>query len=58
MWDVYIPPRRDKTRLRFGFVKFKEVNNPKAMEKKMEAIMVEGQRLMVNLPRYECRTKE
>lgn len=55
--NFYIPPRRDKNGLRLGFVKFKDVHNPKVLETSMEAIMIEGQRLRVNLPRYERNNK-
>lgn len=50
--DVYIPPRRDKYGRRFGFVKFIEVQNPYVMEKKLVVILIGGQRLRVNLPRF------
>lgn len=51
--DVYIPPRRDKKGLRFGFVKFKDVLILKALEEKLASIKIGDIRLEVNIPMFD-----
>lgn len=52
VWDIYIPPRRDKNGKRFGFVKFKDVLNAKALEESLKMVQIGDKKVTVNLPRY------
>lgn len=51
--DVYIPPKRDKSGKRFGFVRFKDVRKPKELEAKLCDIRLGTHRLRVNLPMFQ-----
>lgn len=51
--DVYKPPRRDEEGKKFGFVKFMDVQNPKALKHQIEGIMIGDRRLKVNIPKYD-----
>lgn len=50
--EVYIPPRRNKDGDRFGFVRLSKVNDAKAMEVRLNTILIGNQKLPVNIPRY------
>lgn len=51
--DIYISPRRDKSGRRFGFVDFVDVNQPKVLEAKLDAIWIGTYKLRVNIPRFD-----
>lgn len=51
--DVYIPPKRDKNRARFGFVRFGGVQNSKVLEVKLQEVQIGDRRVRVNLPRFD-----
>src|ERR1044072_7245883 len=38
VWDVYMPRRLNRYGVRFGFVRFMDIGDSKALEKKMDAI--------------------
>ncbi|KAK7269345.1 hypothetical protein RIF29_22070 [Crotalaria pallida] len=50
--DVYIAPRRDKKGERFGFVRFVNVDDVKALAKNLDSIWLGEIKLKVNIPRF------
>lgn len=51
--DVFIPQKRDKFGKRFGFVKFLEVKNPKALEEQLDSLWIGSYKLRVNIPAFD-----
>ncbi|KAK2442363.1 zinc finger CCCH domain-containing protein [Trifolium repens] len=56
--EVYIPNKLDKKGHRFGFVKFKEVTNAKALESRLDNVWWESYKLRINLSRFNRGAKE
>jgi hypothetical protein len=56
--EVFIPKKLNKEGRRFGFVKFKDVTNPVALEAKLAEVWCGGRRLRVNLARFTRDSKE
>jgi hypothetical protein len=56
--EVYIPNKLDKKGHRFGFVKFKEVTNTKALESRLDNVWWESYKLRINLSRFNRGAKE
>ncbi|GKV32614.1 hypothetical protein SLEP1_g41208 [Rubroshorea leprosula] len=52
VFDIYCPQRRSKSGRRFGFVRFLNVRNTRELEKQLDQLKVEGQKLWVNLAKY------
>jgi hypothetical protein len=50
--EVYIPMKRDKRGNRFGFVKYKDVNNVEALASRLEEVWVGSYKIRVNLARF------
>lgn len=48
--DLVIPPKRDTFGKKIGFVRFLDMNNPKALEEKLDAIWIGTFKLRVNIP--------
>lgn len=51
--DVFIPNKRDKFRKKFGFVCFLDVQNPKALEDKLDTPWLGTYKLCVNFPVFQ-----
>ncbi|KAK7283205.1 hypothetical protein RIF29_12577 [Crotalaria pallida] len=51
--EVVIPPNRDKVGRRFGFVRFKDVNDVGALERNLRSVWIDDTRVQVNRPKYE-----
>lgn len=51
--DVCIPPKRDKFGKKFGFVRFLDVQQPKVLEQKLDALWIGTYKLRVNIPAFE-----
>lgn len=51
--DIFIPQKRNKFGNKFGFVKFIDVNNPKAFEEKLDALWLGTYKLRVNIPVFD-----
>lgn len=51
--DVYIPPKRNKDGDNFGFVRFANLQDSRAMEAQLDSILIGNQKPSVNIPRYE-----
>lgn len=58
VWDIYIPKKRDKLGKKYGFVKFKDVNNVKVLEKQLDSIWIGSYRLIVNLAKFDRRQEK
>ncbi|XP_057432943.1 uncharacterized protein LOC130725766 [Lotus japonicus] len=52
VWDLFISDRRDKNGRRFGFVRFRDVQNPLDLERRLDQIVIGASKIHVNLPKY------
>ncbi|CAK8576877.1 unnamed protein product [Lathyrus sativus] len=52
--EVVIPPRRDKCSKRYGFVRFRKVENERIMAVKLNNIIIQGKKIYANVPRFQC----
>ncbi|XP_058742698.1 uncharacterized protein LOC131615243 [Vicia villosa] len=50
--EVVIPPRRNRFGKRFGFARFKNVEDEKFLAIKLDNILIDGKKIHVNQPRY------
>ncbi|XP_058774299.1 uncharacterized protein LOC131648567 [Vicia villosa] len=50
--EVVIPPKRNKFGNRFGFARFKGVNDEKLLAIKLDNIIIDGNKIHVNQPRF------
>lgn len=55
--EVFIPPRRDRRRKRYGFARFQNVKDGKMLAIKLDNIVLEGRKLYSNLPRFQRPVK-
>ncbi|KAJ9557767.1 hypothetical protein OSB04_012381 [Centaurea solstitialis] len=55
--DAYIANKKGKHGNTFGFVRFIKVQNAKDMEKKLEEVIIKGNRLVANVARYERKNQ-
>ncbi|GKV40774.1 hypothetical protein SLEP1_g48377 [Rubroshorea leprosula] len=55
--EVYVPDRKDKYGRRFGFARFQDVKNTKALEEELDQIKIGGLKLHVNQPRFARQSK-
>ena len=54
MWEVFIPKTKNKQGLRYGFVRFKGVEDADSLERRLDNnIFIEGMKLFVNKPRFQ-----
>lgn len=54
VWEVFIPKTKNKGGHRYGFVRFKEVQDERSLETQLDtSIYIRGMKLFVNRPRYE-----
>ncbi|XP_057425893.1 uncharacterized protein LOC130719283 [Lotus japonicus] len=52
VWEVVIPPRRNKQGYRFDFVRFMNVQEPLRLERELDMILIGSTKLHANLPKY------
>ncbi|XP_057415291.1 uncharacterized protein LOC130710149 [Lotus japonicus] len=52
VWEVFIPGKRNKRGVRFGFVRFLDVQNESALEQRLQQIVIGAERVQVNLAKY------
>ncbi|KAL3005934.1 hypothetical protein AAZX31_08G247700 [Glycine max] len=54
VWEVFIPKSKNKEGHRFGFVRFKEVEDERRLERQLDNnIYIGGMKLFVNTPRFD-----
>ena len=54
MWEVFIPQTKNKQGLRYGFVRFRGVEDADSLERRLDNnIFIEGMKLYVNKPRFQ-----
>ena len=53
MKEIIIAPRWNKSGMRYGFVKFIEVEDSKRLERQVDNIFIGSLKLYVNLPRFQ-----
>ncbi|GLT48344.1 hypothetical protein SLA2020_219760 [Shorea laevis] len=58
VYAVYSPLRKSRNGRRFGFVRFLEVRNVKALESQLDQIRIEGHKIWVNLAKYPVEDLE
>lgn len=51
--DVVIPQKRNKRGKRFGFVRFREVEDPRTFAIKLDNIIIGAKKIHVNIPRFQ-----
>lgn len=51
--DVFIAPRTDRFGKKFGFVRYTDVQNTKALEAKLDSLWLGSYKLRVNLPMFQ-----
>jgi len=51
--EIIIAPRWNKSGMRYGFVKFIEVEDSKRLERQVDNIFIGSLKLYVNLPRFQ-----
>lgn len=54
-WDVFIHPRKNKVGKNFSFVKFREVVDPKRLQRQLDNIFIIDMKLYLNIPRFKRR---
>ena len=52
MREIFIPNRRNYNGRRYGFVRFKRVNDTHSLAKQLDRIVMGGLKLQVNIPKY------
>ena len=52
MWEILLPKRRDKWGNRYGFVRFHGVQNEGGLEKQLDGIRIDGNKINVNIPKF------
>ena len=50
--EIFIPTRRNSNGRRYGFVRFKWVDDTHLLAKQFDRIIIRGMKLYVNIPRY------
>lgn len=55
---MFIAKKKDRFGHRFGFVRFKDINDPSRLIAKLNTIWLGNLRLKVNLPRFDREHKE
>ena len=53
--EIFIPSNRNKGGRRYGFARFKGVQDERTLERRLDNIMIDGLKLYVNLPKYGRR---
>ncbi|KAL5139491.1 hypothetical protein HKD37_10G029395 [Glycine soja] len=54
VWEVFIPPSKNKQGQRYGFVRFKGVEDAVWLERQLDnKIYIQGKKLFVNKPKYQ-----
>lgn len=56
MKEIFVPTRRNSNGRRYGFVRFKGVNDTHLLAKQLDRIIIGGLKLYVNIPRYDRET--
>lgn len=50
--EVHIPQKKTKSGHRFGFVRFRDVDDPRSLERRLDQIFIGAEKLFVNIPRF------
>ncbi|GLU01660.1 hypothetical protein SLE2022_189590 [Rubroshorea leprosula] len=58
VYAIFSSQRRNRNGMRFGFVRFLDVQNPRAMENQLDKIRVGGNKIWVNLAKYPVEETE
>ncbi|XP_058761119.1 uncharacterized protein LOC131634461 [Vicia villosa] len=58
MLEVAIPPKRDNKGSRYGFVRFRKVNNERELAIKLDNIFISERKLYANIPRFNRVRKD
>ncbi|KAL2993253.1 hypothetical protein AAZX31_10G099700 [Glycine max] len=54
VWEVFIPKTKNKQGFRYGFVRFKGVEDEDSLERRLDNnIFIEGMKLFVNKPKFQ-----
>lgn len=56
--EVFISRKRNRSGRRYGFARFKGVDDVKQLERRLDNIVLGGLKLYVNIPKYERDTHE
>ncbi|GLT45722.1 hypothetical protein SLA2020_195340 [Shorea laevis] len=58
VYSIYNPNKRNREGKRFGFVRYLDVKDEKTLEKRLDQIWVENQKMKVNIPRFKQEFSE
>src|SRR3954471_5132177 len=54
--EVVIPPMRNNLGKRYGFARFKNVEDARMLAVKLDNVLIDGRKIHANLPRFDRRS--